>query len=388
MSAGPLEVVVATGGRFHMPWVARALAAQSVRVHAFSGRCHRSDLAGCASIRTPMAVNVARAVAVRASPSNTAVVNHVSDASMGRQIRRFTRTHQHVPVVHLWSAYAAETFQWLTRRDVATLKVLESGSFHVLSDFELLGPEAPATLKRPAWRERLLAEYEMADAIIVPSQAAADSFSQHGLGEKVRVIRYGVDPSYSVSPGQVPRHRDVLFVGNLTSQKGADLLQGLAAGLSDAGRSLTVIGRDPGTGVAQRLRNCRNVTVMAPVPAPRLRSYFAESRLLVLPSRQEGFGMVALEAMAAGCVPLVSDAAGVSEVVSDFDPTLVLPSPGPVSTETDPAPSVDEYLPRALSLLEDVDDLDRMHGDAHAFARDQSWSSFATNCRHIYLNET
>lgn len=330
-----------------------------------------------------MAVNVARFAAVRLSPSRTAVFNHVSDASLGRQIKHFTRARRHVPVVHVWSAYAAETFEWLTRQSVATLKVLESGSFHVLSDFALLGPEASVTLRRSAWRERLLVEYEMADVIIVPSQAAGDSFAQHGLGAKVRVVPYGVDPFFSQTPSPDSRCGDVLFVGNLTSQKGADLLLDLAVGLNAAGKSLTVIGRDPGGRVTEQLRGCRNVTLIGPLSSTRLRSYFAESRVLLLPSRQEGFGMVALEAMAAGCIPLVSSAAGVSEVISEFDPTLVLPPPGALSSSTD-----ERYLLRLLSLLEGGSDLDRLHGEAHAFASSRSWSSFATTCRRIYRGET
>jgi glycosyltransferase involved in cell wall biosynthesis len=54
---------------------------------------------------------------------------------------------------------------------------------------------------------------------------------------------------------------------------------------------------------------------VGPVPYAQLPRYYAESDMLVAPSRFEPFGMVYLEAMAAGCPVVASAAGGVPEIV-------------------------------------------------------------------------
>lgn len=53
------------------------------------------------------------------------------------------------------------------------------------------------------------------------------------------------------------------------------------------------------------------------VPDAELRRYYAHADALVLPSLYEGFGLTPLEAMAAGCPVVASDATSIPEVCGD-----------------------------------------------------------------------
>lgn len=50
-------------------------------------------------------------------------------------------------------------------------------------------------------------------------------------------------------------------------------------------------------------------------PQNMLESYYDRIEILLMPSRSEGFGLTAVEGMARGCVPVVSDTGGLPEVV-------------------------------------------------------------------------
>lgn len=50
-------------------------------------------------------------------------------------------------------------------------------------------------------------------------------------------------------------------------------------------------------------------------PQDKLQDFYDRIDILLMPSRSEGFGLTAIEGMARGCVPVVSDTGGLPEVV-------------------------------------------------------------------------
>lgn len=159
--------------------------------------------------------------------------------------------------------------------------------------------------------------------------------------------------SPDISPAAIrARARDrpleVTFLGNVVERKGLDtLVAGLAAvddgkisGTGDEANAdwrLTVVG-DPdvapayvdrvrdaaaNAGIAGRVRFAGRLDDDA--VAARLR----DTHVLAVPSRYEPFGMVYLEAMGFGCVPLATTAGGAGEFVRDGDSGFLVPPESP-----------------------------------------------------------
>ena len=68
---------------------------------------------------------------------------------------------------------------------------------------------------------------------------------------------------------------------------------------------------------AQELGCADAVTWAGRQPQEALLQYYGEMDIVLMPSRSEGFGLTAIEAMACGCVVVASDVGGLPEVVSD-----------------------------------------------------------------------
>ena len=119
-----------------------------------------------------------------------------------------------------------------------------------------------------------------------------------------------------------PRTADIIFVGRLVSDKGVDVLLDALGTLKRRGspRRLTIVGdgpeRAPLEAQAERLGvDARFAGVRR---GEELAALLNEHRVLVAPSRwEEPFGLVALEGMACGCVPVVARSGGLPEAVGD-----------------------------------------------------------------------
>ncbi len=117
----------------------------------------------------------------------------------------------------------------------------------------------------------------------------------------------------------------VTFVGNLVPRKGLETLLSAVARLEDHDWRLTVVGSHEAAPASARaavervdaLEITDRVTFTGEVSATRLESILERSHLLAVPARYEGFGMVYLEAMEYGVVPIASAVGGASEFVED-----------------------------------------------------------------------
>jgi glycosyltransferase involved in cell wall biosynthesis len=127
----------------------------------------------------------------------------------------------------------------------------------------------------------------------------------------VDVIGNGVDRELFAEPGRVGRN--VVFMGRLElRQKGLDLLmRAWARADLAADIRLVVAGTGPDDAAVRRLAEelgiAHRVDFLGWVRGADKRRLLSEARLLVAPSRQETFGIVALEGLAAGTPVLAFD---------------------------------------------------------------------------------
>ena len=196
----------------------------------------------------------------------------------------------------------------------------------------LLGPMTRAVLQRSR-------------GIAVSTGSLRDQSRQlRALRDRVTVIPFGIDPdAWPATPR--PADGPLLFVGRLVYYKGVELLLDTVARLPQA--RLVVVGdgplRDRLQARARRDDLAGRVRFAGELDDADLHAEMARAAALVLPSleRSETFGLVQLEAMAAG-LPVISTQlpTGVAEVNVDGETGRLVP-PGDVGAL---ARALDEVL--------------------------------------------
>jgi glycosyltransferase involved in cell wall biosynthesis len=217
---------------------------------------------------------------------------------------------------------------------LGALYICEVGSSHISEQIEIAEREYGKfglrdTGFHPRGVERELAEYETADWIIVLSEIALNSFIRRGVSRsKLLVLPPGVNTlrfqPRQFAPKGVFR---VLFVGQITMRKGVHVLAHAFKMAKLDNSELVFAGA-----VSPRMKaiidsfGAKNVTFLGPVPNSKLPDLYHSSSVFVLPSFEDGFGMVVLEAMASGCPVIVSSNVGAADTVSEGVNGFVFPS--------------------------------------------------------------
>jgi glycosyltransferase involved in cell wall biosynthesis len=111
----------------------------------------------------------------------------------------------------------------------------------------------------------------------------------------------------------------ILLVGSKALHKNVAIIYSIADELATKGIDLVVVGGTDANVYAQEsgVRITPNVRHIGRVNDDDLASLYQHALCLVFPSRTEGFGLPALEAMALGCPVISSDAASLPEVCGD-----------------------------------------------------------------------
>lgn len=183
-------------------------------------------------------------------------------------------------------------------------------------------------------------------------------------------------------PGLAGR-RVILFMGRLAFQKGPEILVRSFATIAPrfpdavllmAGYAL----RGGGTRrrVEAALRQTpdirQRVIFTGPLSGYDWRAAYACAELFVLPSRWEGFGIVLLEAMAAGLAVVVSDRCDIHPLVADADAGLVTP------------PEEKPLAEAMAALLSDRQETNRMGENGRRLAARYTWPAVAQSMAARY----
>ncbi len=189
---------------------------------------------------------------------------------------------------------------------------------------------------------------ERADQVIVASAYSAEvAGREYGLtADRLAIVPEAIDletwdAQFGQARGRVENRREaarvVLSVARMYPRKHlADLLRAavpLRARIP--GLRIRVVGRGPEWQALSRLRAelglGETVALLGDVSRERLAEEYVSADIFCLPSVQEGFGIVFLEAMAAGLPVVACRAAAVPEVVQDGVTGLLAPPREPAA---------------------------------------------------------
>lgn len=191
---------------------------------------------------------------------------------------------------------------------------------------------------RPGWRSLARAVCARASVVAaVSGPLAAEAAKVLGLAQhRVEVAHMPVPPG-PAEPSPLPAHPPLrlVAVGRLVPEKGFDVLVDAVSLMVSAGAQveLVVVGDGPeGPALAQRAGALgARVRWAGPLPRAELDAELDAAHALVVPSRREGLGLVALEALARGRPVVAARVGGLPEVVADGADGILVPPGDPAA---------------------------------------------------------
>lgn len=224
-----------------------------------------------------------------------------------------------------WHTLWPVTFAWLMRRpsvlviggfDTASLPEIDYG----LQQRRLMRAISRWTMHR-ATRLMTNSEYsrrEIEANVGIPRGRV--EVVHHGVPDPFGELPAGARESLAVTVGVVDR-RNLERKGLLRFVRAAALVPDVR---------FVVAGKWEGDAVDElRAASSPNVTLTGWIAQDELESLYRRASVYVQASRHEGFGLSVAEAMLAGCLPVVSEAGALPEVVGDAGIVLRGDPPGP-----------------------------------------------------------
>ncbi len=249
--------------------------------------------------------------------------------------------------------------------------------------------------------ERVKAEHEVmacSDAVLASCSVEAAQLRQlYGVDpERIEIVAPAVDHAFFAPGNRAQARRAIglpedpqilLFVGRIQALKGLDVAIAAFAQLEDIDALLVVVGGPSGPeGEAEHARVEKlaadlgvadRIVWREPQPHELLSTYYRASNVVLVPSRSESFGLVALEAAACG-TPVVAAAVGGLRTLVDHGRT------GFLVEGRDPT----VFAAFAGEILGNSALAEAMGAAGAAQARKYQWSISAARLRRLYSDLT
>ncbi len=249
---------------------------------------------------------------------------------------------------------------------------------------------------------RVAAESEVvgcADRLLASCPAEADQLIElYGAApDRIEIVPPGVDHAF-FSPGYAPGERVgartalglgaapvLLFVGRIQPLKRAGLAVAALAAMQRRDATLVIVGGPSGPGGEEELAAVKSLAVAAgvadrvrfvpPQPHHLLSSWYRAADLVVVPSRSESFGLVALEAAACGTPVVAAAVGGLTSIVDDGVTGVLVEG-------SDPA----VWAAQIDMVVEDAEGARAMAEAAVVRARNYTWPTAAARLRRLYTD--
>lgn len=253
--------------------------------------------------------------------------------------RRLEKMADQIDIVHTWPIGSLRTLQTAQRLGIPT--VLERCNAHTRFAYEVVQKECDrlgVPLPRGhehAYDAKLLqkeeAEYDLAYRLLCPSDFVVKTFVEQNIPRE-KLVRhiYGFDETLfypDTQPIEPKRGLTMISVGVCAVRKG--LHYALEAWLSSPAHhdGQFLIAGDFVKAYAEKLAPLlKHPSIKILGHRNDIPDLMRKSDILVLPSIEEGFGLVCTEAMASGCVPIVSEAC--TDLCKHMDNALIHPVGG------------------------------------------------------------
>ena len=298
--------------------------------------------------------------------------------------RRIEKLAGKIDVIHTWPTGALETLKAAARLGIPT--VLERPNAHtgfamdvVQKECDRMGIVLPPEQEHAYNEEKLRKEekeYRLATRLLCPSDFVVKTFLDKGFAkEQLARHIYGFDEKVyhpDSKPRDSRRGLTMLFVGVCAVRKGVHyaLEAWLRSPASQDGTFLIAGEFLPAyqEKLAPMLSHPSVKVLGHRTDVPDL---MRNSDILVLPSIEEGFGLVITEAMGSGCVPLASDAC--TEICSHMKTGLV-----------HKVGDVEALTEHITMLYEDRALLDRLRTASLRVCSDITWTAAGASLLDVY----
>lgn len=307
--------------------------------------------------------------------------------------------HRHHPYDVVHSHYWLSG--WVGSRAKEIWGVPHVTSFHTLGkvkNYSLARGDRPEPPVRLAGEERVV---HGADRILAPTPTeAAHLVGLYGADPgRIRIVPPGVDRSiFAPRPREEAKARLhltnlrlLLFVGRFQPLKGPDVaIRALAEAIArapDLTRDLVLgmvggpSGGEVGSDEVARLMHLATtagvgdrVMLFPPQPHERLADFYSAAEAVLVPSRSESFGLVALEAQACGTPVIAAATGGLRYAVAHQVSGLLVEGHDP-----------GDHARGILTVLGEPDTAARLSAGAARHAGRFSWDSTAAETRRLYL---
>lgn len=271
--------------------------------------------------------------------------------------KSFWEQHRKTPYrgVHIASP---SSMGWMGRLLARRAGVPLIGSYHTHIAHYIVyrSPVARRLLVHYTWKY-LGWFYRPCRLLLVPTHQVARDLESHGIHIPTDIFTRGID-SEAFSPAHRTETSDpttVLYVGRLSKEKSVEQLPELLDGVK---ANVMIVGDGPERDWLETA--LPEATFTGYCRGQELARRYANADVLLFPSRSDTFGNVVLEAMSSGVVPIVADATGPRDFVTDGVNAFV-------------GKDVAEMKHALQSLLCDEDRRRAMSAQARAYAETCDW---------------